>query len=35
MEREADEDFAAGRHRTFDNAEDFLSDSVPASTEKG
>jgi hypothetical protein len=26
MEREADEDFAAGRDRTFDSAEDFVAD---------
>jgi hypothetical protein len=24
MEREADEDYAAGRHKRFDNVEDFL-----------
>jgi bifunctional DNA-binding transcriptional regulator/antitoxin component of YhaV-PrlF toxin-antitoxin module len=26
MEREADDDFRAGRHATFDTAEDFLAD---------
>lgn len=26
MEREADEDLAAGRHETFDNVEDFIAD---------
>lgn len=26
MEREADEDYAAGRYKTFDNVDDFLAD---------
>jgi AbrB family looped-hinge helix DNA binding protein len=33
MEREADEDYAAGRYKTFDSADEFLADLDRESTE--